>query len=371
MHTQTGMSLQRLWAGAALLALALIANPAAAQSTGGTGGAPFGIGSIRVQVQTIGGAEVRRLPGTQVFVGIDACRNDAPVVFRLLDILPAANSIDVYSGEDCNTSSRVTTTGGGCRFLTTETLTQTANLDVTVPASALFKRDASDADPCGAGVQDTLKLWFLPVNQSQSSEAVSVYGLYVDLVADSEAPEPPRGLTAGSAEIINVNWDPIAGQENLDKIVIYIDPELDAAAVSVDADAGATLPELDEACPSRALIAGQAAPVTPPEGILTQEVDASLHKFTLEPGKLGLGRNPSAIAVAAVDKAGNRSTFSQVVCASAIPTQDFWESYRDNGGADVEGCPCAALGTTQLRGSWPIGLAFLMMVVSARRRRTR
>lgn len=70
------------------------------------------------------------------------------------------------------------------------------------------------------------------------------------------------------------------------------------------------------------------------------------------------------VAMVAVDENGNESVLSSVVTSEAIETEDFWENYKNAGGAETGGCATGS-------GS-PLGfLAFAGVFGVAMRRRTR
>ena len=77
----------------------------------------------------------------------------------------------------------------------------------------------------------------------------------------------------------------------------------------------------------------------------------------------------AAVAVVAVDEAGNASELSELVCARIVPTQSFWDEYQESGDGVEGGCPCTALGPAQIGSAWPIALALGLIARSARRRR--
>lgn len=369
LHTQTPMPLQRLWASATLAFL--LSSTAASAQIAGTGATTAStLGGVTVSISKVNGTTVRTLDA--IYLGIANCQADTPVEFNLSGLPGNRSTVDVWVGDACNAASRAVTTGGGCTFVSTTTATRVKDMPIVIPASKLFK------DGCTAGYEYTPQLWFLPVNEPQSSEAVTVYGRYSSLWADASPPPAPSGIVAGGDErSISVSWSAVDAAYRLDKFLIYVDSDPQGATSeqpASDADAGteAGSGELNPGCPSAVLIAGGEAPASLPDGIQIQEVtNESRTKTSLPAQNFGLGRIPSAIALVAVDKAGNQSPFSQVVCATALPTKDFWETYRSDGGADVEGCPCSTMGKAQLQGGLPVMCALLMLLVSARRRRAR
>jgi hypothetical protein len=69
----------------------------------------------------------------------------------------------------------------------------------------------------------------------------------------------------------------------------------------------------------------------------------------------------AAVAVVAVDEAGNQSPLSNIGCVKVVPTEGFWDRYQNQGGEGQAGCPCSALGTVHLHSAWPIALSLLLV----------
>jgi hypothetical protein len=90
----------------------------------------------------------------------------------------------------------------------------------------------------------------------------------------------------------------------------------------------------------------------------------------LKPGDIGGGDGSSAaIAVVAIDQAGNESLVSEIACVKVVPTEGFWDRYQSDPNAVDPGCPCTAMGPAQLESAWPIALSLALCGLSARRRR--
>lgn len=67
-------------------------------------------------------------------------------------------------------------------------------------------------------------------------------------------------------------------------------------------------------------------------------------------------------AVLAVDEFGNRSLLSEATEFETVPSSDFWELYRSQGGVEEGGCSAAP------RSGAPAGLVFLVLAALRRRR---
>jgi hypothetical protein len=210
-------------------------------------------------------------------------------------------------------------------------------------------------------------LWFLAVDDPDSAEPVDDgYGtLRVEL--DARAPDAPTSVKGGSGERqIQVDWE--TDDANLDGFVIYVDSGSgggSAGSAAPDDDGGTTS---DVDCGSGRLQPNSEAPDPDDFGTAIEVNEATATGETLSPEQIGGSR--AAIAVAAVDLAGNRSPLSEVVCVSVMPTESFWDRYQANGGDAQAGCPCSALGPVHAHSAWPVALALLFIRRSARRRRS-
>jgi hypothetical protein len=366
------MSPQRFWAAAAVLPVLLVSSwpPTEVDAQVAGSGASSLFGGIQVDVASVGGVSRDELG--PLYLGIKECRADVPIAFRLDGAPTNKPVVDIYRGENCNKAGRADTSENLCEYIATAPGGIGSNLSVVLNAQALIQGG------CEGGLEGTPKLWFLPVNEAKSAETVSTYGVFVDLENDMRPPAALDISGGGSAEkVIAVSWTIPERETKIERFVIYIDPAPEGggsaidASVQGDADGGTSNQPgaINPQCPSSILLPGLPAPETTPEGIRSETVNTgTATKAQIRPD--GTEGAQVAISVVAEDKAGNRSPFSEVICAQFQPTQDFWEAYQQAGGTAAEGCPCRANGSAQLQNGLPVALAFLLLLGLSARRRT-
>ena len=389
------MFLQRLCITALLAAGWMVAPIAHAQiGTGGTTGMTTTTGgTMRITLLSIGD---RAANIGQNWVGIDDCKNDVDITFRVDGAPRTGKSIDIYTGEMCNSTQRNNTANVMCSFVSNEKGMVTQNLQIHISASKLIKN-------CNTPQESMPKIWFLAVSESMSTEEVgNLWGVYTALGVDTRAPDSPTNVMGGEGEhLIPVTWD--STETNLKGFKVYIDPnplppgtqvgasgsgaEEDAGAIvatptTTTTDAGTILPDggttttapgtTNPECPSRFLVSGANA-ADLPSSIHEKSINKpTATELDITPGDISsstaLMKN-AAIAVVAVDLAQNESPLSVVACLHVAPTTSFWDQYRMQGGTADTGCPCTAMGPAKVENAWPVGLAVIMLGLSSHRRR--
>lgn len=148
-------------------------------------------------------------------------------------------------------------------------------------------------------------------------------------------PEPPSQLEVTPGESsLRVSWEAPSNADGLEGYVIYYATE----AFDISGP-----PEDLEGVRRRTV-------GTATSGTVTQGVE--------------LGRT-YWVAVTSRSDVLNESMFSEQVSAATVPVQDFWQLYRESGGAE-EGGYCAAAGPGT---AWPAFFALLCAVLVVRRRK--
>jgi len=356
-----------------LVSLALAAS-AAAQSTTATSNG----GAIRYEILTIGGVEVGL--GEQS-VGIDDCVNDAVIEVRLDGVPSGKDSIDIYVGESCNGTSRNDTTNKTCVYAGSQPADRTSNLIIELRAGDLI-------EDCSSNEESTPKIWLLAVNDPHGSEDVGTgYAEITNLHLDTRAPDAPTDIKGGSGERqIPVEWNTDAS--DLERFIILIDPAPTMAPGS--GAAGSTSTSEDDAGTSNSSGSGNTSgsrggwngecgsnlltPGADLSSISTSVKRKMVNEATATHVDLSSGDidgTAAAVAVVAVDKAGNESPVSELGCVYVVPTQGFWERYQQDPNAVDAGCPCRALGPAHAESGLPVMLAIGWLARSARRRRSR
>lgn len=326
--------------------------------------------TMSVRLANIDGVE-HKLTDRDPAIGVEQCDAGIALAFELDNVPSGKPSIDVYIGEACNSTDRKNVEANKCTYITTQPVGSVLqDLAVEVLTNALTQ--------CTGNYVGKPTFWFLAVDAPESSEDVGTdWVKYEALTIDRVAPEAPRSVKGGSGENqIPIEWK--NDDTEIDQFIVYVDSgsgggtagtggsDSDAGTGS---DAGTTVGATNTACGSGLLRQGGTS-TNVPSSVTTKTVNEDTASGTnLSAGDIE--GTSAAIAVVAVDIAGNQSTLSNVACVSVVPTEGFWDRYEANGG-DVEGgCPCTALGPAHLQSAWPIVLALSFLSFSTRRRRPR
>ena len=364
-------------ASVALLALAF-AEPASAQlaGTGGSSGLPNSstAGDLTARALRVGGEDVKL---GVIPVGINECDSNANVDFEL-DGVPDGKSIDVYLGEGCNqVNSRDDDGTGDCDYIGNFDSELTRQQPVVITTRALM------GDECSQNMESMPKIWFLAVSTPGGNEDVGkLYTMLDNLRLDTRAPAAPTGVQGGSGEKrIPVEWD--ASGSDLESFIVLIDPRPTAGGGAGGSGGTSGGDDEDGGVDNEPATGGGSAAsgecgssVLTPRGSIDGLPSSIKRKTINEATATGVDLSPNdidgeiaAIAVVAVDEAGNASVMSELACVKIVPTDGFWDRYQREGDAVAGGCPCAALGPAHLDSAWPVGLALVLIARSARRRR--
>jgi len=312
---------------------------------------------MTVNLISIGGRDVSTSPGL-VSLSKQDCVDNVDLVYELRQIPGGHNAIDVYAGTNCNSTDRKNTTTTDCKVVTSEQLDgAVSNFTITLKAKA-------------AGCDDgtTKQLFFLAVQSAGSTEDVGSDWAMYSLDIDTTGPAAPSNLKGGRGESeIPIEWE--SSDSDVQEFILFIDPSPTDGNANADFDGGAAGVGGGDDCGSSVLKEG-ADSFDLPASIKQKRVGSATSSGTkLKPEDLEGDR--VAIAVVAIDEAGNRSALSEVVCVYLVPTDGFWERYEQEGGAAATGCPCSAVGEAQLHTAWPVMLALLAVRRGPRRRRQR
>jgi hypothetical protein len=321
-----------------------------------------GQGGIIANLLTIGGEEVNTL--AEIKLGIADCDANATLEFELDGTPMNKASIDIYTGTNCNRTDRINEDVQRCTYVDTrETNEQTQDLRLELMARDLV-------EDCASGTESMPTIWFLAVDDPMSAEDVgNNYATYELLGIDMSAPDAPTEVVGGSGENeIPIEWD--TDEADIDRFIVFIDDNPTegggGAGSGGEADGGGASANTGD-CGSSVLQPNMSADDVP-SSIRRKEVnEPTATGFELSPGDVG--GMMAAVAVVAVDEAGNQSPLSNTACVKVVPTEGFWDRYEANGGKAQGGCPCSALGPAQLQTAWPVALALLLLRRSSRRRR--
>jgi hypothetical protein len=315
-------------------------------------------GDIALTVISIGGREISS-PSTEYFASITDCTADRDLVVELDGVDADKATIDIYVGTDCAATDRNDSTERRCTFVDSfAKMERTDDIKVPVPIADLV-------DSCDEAGAEKPTLWFLAVNDSESAEDVGQEYATVQITIDTDPPGAPTSVKGGSGENeIPVSWK--VG-EKVESFIVYVDSG-DSGSVSDD-DAGTSTGDAgaEEQCGTGKLRAGASG-----EDVFGVKV-VNVRSATATGVRLGpndIDGSVAAVAVVAIDEAGNRSALSSVACVRVVPTYGYRDIYEMENGAIQQGCPCTAAGPAQLQTAWPIALALGFVAYRARRRRS-
>lgn len=344
-------------------------------------------------------------------IGTLDCASPSAVILELQanNVPTSARYLDFWIGpSDANcadSTARVGDTAVCYDIGFDETLSSTSMRDFDLPLSAFTAVSALRA--CMPNVVANLKLWAL-ASETTTTTGTPIGSASIPVTIDTQAPPAPGNLEGGDGESsLPLSWDAAGDEQTVFEYCIYVDTGTattiggDAGDFDAGLDDGGTTDDggtIDDAgtdagggfdagpTGTDGGASGDGGGTTPTEcgsGMLvsgTIPTDRGLEPVrcvsedvtsqSLDPDSIGLAIGESAaVAVAAVDRAGNVGPLSNVVCVERVSTVGFCDRL---GGCEDTGCSCVAAGASRSAGT-PYGalasLALLVAVVSIRRRR--
>jgi MYXO-CTERM domain-containing protein len=271
-------------------------------------------GGLGVVLLTVGDEAYnaqRRTP-----LGKSTCDAGANLHFRVTNLSVGSGSpkyMEIYKGTACYTTDAKDGVGDDdCMRIKYEDRTQ---------SSMVQEFDLPISDLCSN--EGDVTIWFLPVDTLDTNQAVTPYGVF-ELPLDVIPPDAPSNVRGG-------NW-------------ILWDPDPVSGSDGADEDGGTDGSEGTAACGSPDLMPGQEIDLNHlPEGIRRKESVGDIVKDELSGDQIGSDR--AAVAVVAQDLAGNWSVLSNVACVEVVPTNGFWDAYKEAGGEAEQGCSCSLPGS--------------------------
>jgi hypothetical protein len=287
-------------------------------------------------------------------IGLADCDDDVTILFEL-DSVPDRGFIDLWEGQRCNETTARQADQDDCVWLKSVEIVASDGLEVEITVQELSGG--------GCSSDDVKTLWFLAVDDNNSTEDPGDGYASWELTLDFTPPRAPDDVKGGSGERqIPVSWDLPSG-DDLDGFVVYIDNDPQGDTTGGQGDGGSAGPA---DCASSLISEGMDARDVPDEIELVRVNSSSATGPDLAPGDV-VGE-VAAVSVSAVDKAGNESPLSNIACLYLVPTEGFWERYQANGGDVHSGCPCSAPGAVHAREAWPVALALLALAFRRRLR---
>ncbi len=247
-------------------------------------------------------------------VGAGDC--DGTFTVRVTGIPTDRTQLDVWRGSSCQTPENRTPNTGSCEYLEPASLSLNggqSEANVTLSVSDLIENCSEE------GADNTIEIFLLATRSSGSTDDVQNAFGNLTIRHDTQPPNAPSNLKGGSGNTsIPISWDG-SSDPTLDDYQLYLEAGLEAG------------------CGNTQLIEGEAGL----EELLLRNVSRESGNATINASDADLSPGDyAAVALAAVDRAGNISPLSAVACIEVVETEGFWARYFASGGEANEGSGC-------------------------------
>ncbi len=228
--------------------------------------------------------------------------------------------------ETCATQS-LTDSGDTCQILRNTTVLS-SNVAVAFSVDELVGEFLTTPDDCYDQSLGQVNSVILVMEETTLTGTTTVAPDKLNFTVALSRPSIPADISVAAGETsVEVSWDEVSDAESYE---VYVTSDVDRLSV--------TYPEMSAA-------SGKSASGT------QLDVDGLTVDTTYY------------VAVVAVDSDGNRSLFSAATEFVTVPSNDFWEVYRGEGGVEAGGCAVSANPATGA------GLLFALFGLVALRRR--
>ncbi len=272
-------------------------------------------------------------------IGSAECNDTTMIRFRFTGVDQMRSTLYFYRGANCNDPMiRTSTTTTSCEELTpTIAIGAQTTVEADVPISGLVD--------CARGGSGVSTIWVLALNQNTDTVTAAGQQDSFALAYDLDPPTAPTDVaTTGGEANGTVRWG--GGQAGFSYEVF-----VDTAGC-----AGGT-PS------STVLVAGMAPPdgTTPVATGTSTSAQVSLSSVATN--------EYVAVAVRSIDRGGNPSVLSQVVCMQKVDVVTWWETYcmQSPQPEECAGSGCAVR-PARARGAWLLVPLLLASIVLVRRR---
>lgn len=321
-------------AGAVALAVLVMTGRADAQA--------IGVNVLAFEGRSAGTFDLMDL-ATVAANPIGAAECTATISFRFTNVDITRAQLQFFQGASCDdVSVRTDTTNTSCQ-------------ELAVPADAIDMRAQQDVDivagdlvPCEEGGSGVQTIWVLALNNPSDTVTGAGQAVSFPVAYDFVAPSAPSGLTVNPGEsAAQLTWD--ATTDQVSGYDIFVDP-------TGCSDTGeVTSPGLTSDPPDETLI------VSSPSG-------SASSASAPYPASVGTGQF-MAVAIRAVDRAGNASPLSTPVCVERIEVVSWWDMECGSGAHEYCDGGCAAAPGSGGGAAW-LALAGAALALLAARRRT-
>ena len=294
------------------------------------------------------------------FFNVKSCECETVFQIRLRILAPTmvpedANDGELWIGEACDSAEDNSTREQRCRKL--ETFTDIGNQlprDVMASATDLMFTSGECVD-----VQGEQRGIYILFDDDSPDDETWRYSPANKFNIDTRPPNMPAGFTAtGGEKAINLSWD---AQDTDDQNIAFYQAFCSRTSTG-EADRGDSTDSLEFApgCPLSA----------PDDDMLTEQFLCGTQTGGTSMRITGLENDVEYnVALVAIDDAANVSAKASAT-ATPVPTDDFWEHYRQQGG-EANGGFCIASVTDTTGGATARLLLALLVLGLALRRRSR
>lgn len=309
----------------------LAASPAAAQEITTTVTALTG----RTVVDLTALSTVSRSPLTRA-----ECTAGAQISFEFTNVDETRSQLHFYYGSMCDVSTvRNDLTDMSCTDFGLEySIGMRTQVDQTIPVSSLID--------CTSTSSGTRTIWVLALDEPTSDVALAGQQDSFPLAYDFAGPSAPSNFTARNGETSGtLEWD-----GSSDEITSY---EIYLVENGCDATGAVTTTLLSD-------------PDNPDASALVGTAEGSVTTSTVTLS--GATGSQHAVAIRAIDQAGNTGPLSEVRCVEKIDVQTFWEAYCATH-PDCESTGCSATPLGDGRGGFFALLPAIALLIWRRRGR--
>ncbi len=296
----------------------------------------------------------------------DQCEANVKVKFEVTNGNPS-KYLFVMVGSDCD-QDRTELTTDSCTRVLGQSIEGRAEIPISVGVKDLGIK-------CGTSEGDYTVYFLGHSSESEERQATTDFAT-VTIEVDTTGPPAPTDVKGGQGESsIPVTWE--FGGVEVESFWVYYEAVSSCPGGSIlctfspgctpSIDAAVSVSDTDDAGVTTGQTTGQENPLAALAAAKYEEASSSSRKFDLK-GVISVGQT-AAVAVVAIDEAGNRSQVSNVACIEGIATVGFCEMNEGRGGKCESGCSVSR-GPGANPGRLPAALLVLLAVawISLRRR---
>ena len=251
------------------------------------------------------------------------CTSGAQISFEFTNIDEMRSQLHFYYGSMCDDSTvRNDLTDMSCTDLELEySIGMRTQVDQTIPVSSLID--------CTSTSSGTRTIWVLALDEPTSDVSMAGQQDSFPLAFDFAGPRAPANFTARDGETsATLTWDGSSDEITSYEIYLVVD--------GCDASGAVTTTLLSD-------------PDNPDASALVDTAEGSVTTATVTLS--GTTGSQHAVAIRAIDQAGNAGPLSTVLCVEQIDVQTFWEAYcLEHPDCESAGCSATPVGAGRAGG---------------------